>query len=217
MFYYWFLKYLLSPIVRVLWVGKVEGKHYLPKKGAAVLVSNHQSYLDPPLLMAISRRRIFFAVGDFVYRAKAGAWLMEKTGQIRVDRKKPGQNNHVYDEAKKILDRGHLLSMFPEGWMSKDGKLQKAYKGAAKIALNSKVDLIPIAICGSFDIYPAHKQIPVFSKKCKIIILEPIKYAELKNHTPAEIVHDMVMPKIAEGLGQEYEHRHLAEEGNATN
>lgn len=215
MFYYWFLKYLLSPIVRVLWVGKVEGKHFLPQKGAAILASNHQSYLDPPLLMAISRRRIFFAVGDFVYRAKAGAWLMEKTGQIRVDRKKPGHNDHVYNEAKKILDNGHLLSLFPEGWMSKDGKLQKAYKGAARIALANKVDIIPIAICGSFDIYPAHRKLPVFDRKCRIVIMEPIKYKDIKDMTPAKIVHDVLMPRIAEKLSQQYEHRHLAEEGNA--
>jgi 1-acyl-sn-glycerol-3-phosphate acyltransferase len=212
MFYYWFLKYLLSPIVRFLWVGKVEGKHYLPKKGGAVLASNHQSYLDPPLLMAISRRRIFFVVGDFVYRAKAGAWLMEKTGQIRIDRKKPGQNDHVYTQAKDILARGHMLSLFPEGWMSLDGKIQKAYRGAARIALQNKVDIIPIAICGSYDIFPAHKKVPLFSKKCRIVIMKPIRYKTIKNLTPAKIVHDLLMPKIAEELKQEYAHRHLAEE-----
>jgi len=211
MFYYWFLKYLLSPIVRVLWVGKVEGKHNIPKKGSAVLASNHQSYLDPALLMAISRRRIYFVVGDFVYRLKAAAWLMNHTGQIKVDRKKPGQNTHVYDEASKIISKGELLSLFPEGWMSKDGNLQKAYKGAARIALGNKVDLIPIAICGSYDIYPSHKKLPVFSKRCRIVIMDPIKYADIKNHTPEKIVHDMLMPRIAEKLGQEYAHRHLAE------
>ncbi len=206
------LKEILSPFVRVLWVGKVEGKHYIPKKGAAILASNHQSYLDAPLLMTISRRRIYFLVGDFVYRSKAGAWLMNVTGQIKVDRKDPGGNGHVYGKAADVLSRGHLLSIFPEGWMSRDGKTQKAYKGVARIALESKVDIIPVVFDGSYHIFPYNKSRPVLGKKCRIVILPPIKYCDFKDKTPAQIVHDMLMPQIAEVLGHEYEHRHLASE-----
>ena len=184
----------------------------MPRRGGAVLASNHQSYLDPPLLMAISSRRIYFAVGDFVYRSRAGAWLMNKTGQIMVDRKKPGQNSHVYDQARKIIARGHLISLFPEGWMSKDGQLQKAYKGAARIALENQVDIIPIVLSGSYDIFPVHKRLPKLFRRCRIIILEPIRYDDFRGLTPAVIVHELLMPRIAAELGQEYAHRHLAEE-----
>lgn len=212
MIYYWFLKYIFSPIVRMLWVGDVEGKRNLPQKGSALLASNHQSYLDPLLLMAISRRRIYFIVSDFVFRSKAAAWLMRHTGQIQVDRKKPGQNTHVYNEARDILRQGHLLSFFPEGWMSKDATILKAYKGVARTALDNQVDIIPIAICGSYDIYPAHKKIPALFRRCRVTILEPIKYDDFRGLTPAIIVHELLMPRIAAELGQEYAHRHLAEE-----
>jgi len=204
------LKELLSPIVRVLWVGKIEGKHNLPRQGAAILASNHQSYLDAPLLMTISRRRIYFLVGDFVYRSKLGAWLMNVTGQIKVDRTHPGGNLDVYAAAANILGRGHMLSIFPEGWMSKDGKTQKAYRGVARIALQNKVDIIPVIFDGSFNIFPYNQKKPKLGQKARIVILEPIKYSKIKNHTPAQIVHDLLMPAIAKELGHEYEHRHHA-------
>jgi 1-acyl-sn-glycerol-3-phosphate acyltransferase len=206
------LKEILSPIVRVLWVGKIEGKEHLPKKGAAILASNHQSFLDAPLMMTISRRRIYFLVGDFVYRSKLGAWLMNVTNQIKVDRTQPSGNEHVYEQSAKVLERGHLLSIFPEGWMSKDGKTQKAYRGVARIALQNKVDIIPIVFDGSYHIFPYNSSKPVLGKKCRIVILEPIKYSKIKNLTTAQIVHDLLMPKIAKELGHEYEHRDLAKQ-----
>lgn len=204
------LKEILSPIVHFLWIGKIEGRHNLPREGAAVLASNHQSYLDAPLLMTITRRRVYFLVGDFVYRSKLGAWLMNVTGQIKVDRSQPGDNMHVYNAASNILDRGHLLSVFPEGWMSKDGKVQKAYRGVARIALRNKVDIVPVVFDGSYDIFPYNKKRPALGKKCRIVILEPIRYESFKNLTPAHIVHELLMPRIAAELGHEYAHRHLA-------
>lgn len=204
------LKEILSPIVRVLWVGKVEGRHHIPRRGPAILASNHQSYLDAPVLMTVMRRRVFFLVGDFVYRSKLGAWLMNVTGQVPVNRKKPGENNHVYEQCKDILARGHLLSIFPEGWMSKDGKTQKAYKGVARIALDNKVDIIPVIFDGTYHIFPYNQKRPSLGKRCRVVIMEPIKYSKFKNMTPEKIVHDLLMPEIARELGHEYEHRHLA-------
>jgi 1-acyl-sn-glycerol-3-phosphate acyltransferase len=206
------LKETLSPIVRLLWIEKIEGRENLPKKGAAILASNHQSYLDAPLLMTISRRRIYFLVGDFIYRSKAGAWLMNATGQIKVDRKNPGGNGHTYEHAARILSEGKLLSIFPEGWMSRDGKTQKAYKGVARIALANKVDIVPVIFVGSFHIFPYNYKKPVIGKKCRVVVLPPIKYEKIKNFTPSKIVHDILMPQIAEVLGHKYEFRHLAEE-----
>ena len=139
-------------------------------------------------------------------------WLMNATDQIKVDRSHPGGNEHVYTQAARVLGRGHLLSVFPEGWMSKDGITTKAYRGVARIALQNKVDIVPVVFKGSHHIYPYNAKGPVFGKKCTVVILEPLKYSKIKNLTPAKIVHDLLMPKIAAELGHEYAHRHLADE-----
>jgi 1-acyl-sn-glycerol-3-phosphate acyltransferase len=127
---------------------------------------------------------------------------LNRMGHIKVDRNVHDKAT-VYNQAKDILDNGRALVVFPEGRMTRDGKLQMAYHGVAKMALSSKVDIVP-AVIESYHIYPVHKKWPKFSERCKIKFLEPIPYDKLKNKTPEHIVHDLLMPEIARELGHEY-------------
>lgn len=124
---------------------------------------------------------------------------------IRVELNEEGKK-HLYDKAKQILTEGKPLVVFPEGWMTYDGKIQQAYLGVARMALASKVDIIPTVI-ESYHIYPRHQKWPKFRKaRCQIKFLKPIKYSQIKNMTPHCIVHDLLMPSIAKELGHEYPH-----------
>jgi 1-acyl-sn-glycerol-3-phosphate acyltransferase len=87
--------------------------------------------------------------------------------------------------------------------MTRTGKLQPAYKGVAKMALASQVDIIPTVI-ESYHVYAAHHKWPRFNQRCRIKFLEPIKYERIKNMDPEHIVHKILMPEIAKELGHEY-------------
>lgn len=205
---YLFLKVVWGAITRALWVGDVEGKRHVPKTGGVIIASNHQSWFDFCFLATVLNRRLYFLVAGMFYKNPIVRFALNRMRHIRVDLK--GDRSYIYDEAKKILGKGGALVIFPEGWMTFDGKIQKAYLGVARMALDSKVDIVPTAI-ESYHIYPRHNKWPkIFRARCRIKFLEPLRYEKFKDMTPEEIVHGLLMPEIAKELNDEYKHRHLA-------
>lgn len=201
---YAFMVMTLGAVTRIFWVGRVEGKHNVPRKGGVILAPNHQSWLDFCLLATVLPRRLYFLVGEFAYKVKVAAYALDKMGHIKVDRNSQDKSV-VYNKAKIILDSGKVLVVFPEGRMTRDGKLQKAYTGVARMALASKVDIVPVVI-ESYHVYPVHHKRPLFTKRSKITFLPPIAYRRIRGKAPAVIVHELLMPEIARELGHEYSH-----------
>lgn len=199
---YWLMKKILGTFTRLVWIGRVEGKHNVPKMGGVILAPNHQGWFDFCLLASVLRRRLYFLVGEFAYKYKISAWALNRMKHIKVDRNVKDKKN-VYEEAKKLLDKEGALVVFPEGRMTRDGKLQGAYSGVAKMALASKVPIVPVVI-ESYHVFPPHKKWPKFTKSCRIKFLEPIPYEKIKGLEPGYIVHEMIMPRIAKELGHRY-------------
>jgi len=84
--FYWILKTLFGPVVRLIWIKKVEGLENIPKKGAYVVAANHSSYLDFFTLAAIWPTRIYFLAGEVFFKKWWWYPLVKFTGQIKVDR-----------------------------------------------------------------------------------------------------------------------------------
>jgi 1-acyl-sn-glycerol-3-phosphate acyltransferase len=207
---YWIMKKVWGTITRIFWVGRVEGRRNVPKSGGVIIAPNHQSWLDFSFLATVLKRRLYFLVGEFAYKVKVSAWALKRMGHIKVDRNAPDKS-FVYAEAKKILDSGQALVVFPEGRMTRTGKLQGAYLGVAKMALASKVPIVPVVI-ESYHVYSIHHKWPRLNKRCRIKFLEPIPYKKIRGKSPSHIVHELLMPMIASELKHDYEHRHLSEE-----
>ncbi|KKQ94905.1 MAG: 1-acyl-sn-glycerol-3-phosphate acyltransferase [candidate division CPR2 bacterium GW2011_GWC1_39_9] len=203
--FYSITKLLLGWIIRIFWVEKVEGIHYLPKKGPIIIAANHASFLDFALLVVASKRRLYFLVSDFFYKNPFFRLILRMTGQIKVDSFKKGRSA-VYQAAEDVLKRGHVLVIFPEGTRSNDGKLLKAYKGVARISLQNEADILPVAIKESHVVWRRGKFFPSFKKICKVVFLQPIIYKEIKHKEPKEIVHKILMPELARELGHSYDH-----------
>lgn len=203
---YFVVRKTFGLIVKLLWIEKIEGKGHIPRKGPAIIAANHSSHLDFAFLMVASKRRLYFLAGEHIYKSKLGKWLMDFSGQIKVDRNSQDKR-HVYLSASDVLKRGDLLALFPEGKRSFSGITEKAYKGVAKIALENKADIIPTVIDGSYHIFGRHHRRPRFKRICKVKFLEPIKHEDIEGRSPEEIVHNLLMPEIAKELGHEYAHR----------
>ena len=203
---YWFLKIILAVPLHLFWIEKIEGKHNLPKKGTYILATNHRSHLDTTILSTAIHRRIYYLAAEFLYEFSVMKFILEKTGQVRVPREGNNQTP-TYEGAKKILERGDILCIYPEGRRSHNEFSLKAYKGVAKIALANKVDIIPAAIHNTHIAWNIHHKRPRLKRICKVNFLPPITYAKMKKHSPEYIVHDLIMPEIAKDLGHEYEHR----------
>jgi 1-acyl-sn-glycerol-3-phosphate acyltransferase len=200
--FYKIIKILLGPLVRLFWVKRVEGLENIPKKGPFIFAANHSSYFDFICMIAIAPRPVYFLAAEVFYKSFFWKPIMLATGQVRVDRSSKDKNA-VFESAKKILSDGKILGVFPEGTRSRSGKIQKAYSGVARIAKDNKVNIVPVAIKGTFGIMTPYEKMPHFRKIAEYKFLKPIK---LENTTKSddEIVQKELMPLIAKEVGEDY-------------
>lgn len=208
MWLYKILWYITAPIVHLFWLEKITGRSNVPVKGGVIIAPNHQSWLDPFFITSsLRKRRCYFLVGEFIYRNRFASWALGVMDHILVDRYNPDKTA-VYKKAKKILDAGGALIVFPEGRLSKDGHTQKGFKGVAKMALASQVPIVPTVIENSYHVYPMHQKTPKFwdSRCCRVNFLKRLEYADFKNKELEYIVHKMIMKEIADVLAHEYNH-----------
>jgi len=134
----------------LLWIiGRwtVTGRDNIPAEGALIVVSNHLSNGDPPILAAgLARRRVRFMAKIELFKYPLGA-IIRLYGAFPVRRFDADVGALL--NADRILKRGGVLGMFPEGTRSRSGRLGKPHPGTALIALRSGATVIPCAITGT--------------------------------------------------------------------
>lgn len=118
----------------------------LPEHGAAILVSNHLSGLDPLLLIAAARRPLRFLIAKEQYERFGMQWLFQAVGCIPVDRS--GKPETAFREALKILKQGEVVSLFPYGGIHLSHEELKLKGGASKLAILSQTDIHAVTIKG---------------------------------------------------------------------
>lgn len=137
---------------------RIEVQGALPRRGPCVLVANHASFLDPVVLGAACRRRIFFLMDAVVSRTPPLRWFYRLSRVIPVD--PCGSNREALRRARAELERGHVIGIFPEGGISRDGGLVLGNAGAVSLALNGDVPVVPVGIVGAYDALPPHQRLP---------------------------------------------------------
>lgn len=159
---YSFLKnVLLGPWLRLLFRPWVEGEENIPAEGPAILVSNHVSFSDSFFLpLVIKRRATFLAKSDyFTGTGVKGAFsrlFFGGTGQVPIDRSGGSASDAALNTGLRILSEGSLLALYPEGTRSPDGNLYRGKTGAARMALQAGVPVIPVAMIATREIQPPH-------------------------------------------------------------
>lgn len=199
---------LLSPLARRLWNIEVSGLERLPDVGPAILCPNHISFLDSAFLMLVAPRNISF-VGKAEYM---DSWktklLFPMMGMIPIDRSGGDKSQGALDVARRVLERGELFGIFPEGTRSRDGFLYKGRTGAARLATSIGCPIFPVGIVGTDLIQPPEARAPKLSGSCSIRIgraIRPEKYASLgEPHRVWRSMMDEVMFEIREITGQTY-------------
>jgi 1-acyl-sn-glycerol-3-phosphate acyltransferase len=162
---YWLIKAILAPILRVVFRPWVEGLEHVPKTGPAILASNHVSFSDSFFLpLFVPRRITFLAKSDYFTGRGIKGWLTRQffsgAGQVPVDRSGGRASMAAIDTATRVLGEGKLLGIYPEGTRSPDGRLYRGKTGVARMALESGVPVIPVAMIGTYEIQPPGKLIP---------------------------------------------------------
>jgi 1-acyl-sn-glycerol-3-phosphate acyltransferase len=153
---YWTFWATVGTGVRLAFRLRVSGPP-LPK-GPCVIVANHASFLDPVLLAAGSRRRIVFLMNAIICRTPPLRWFYRWNRVIPVDPR--GNNRDAMRRAHAALAQGSVLGVFPEGGLSRDGRLVLGNPGAVALALAGDAPLVPVGILGAGDALPPHRALP---------------------------------------------------------
>lgn len=201
------LEFILSPFIRHTWINRVEGVDNIPKNGACIIASNHESYLDFLCFSAISPRPIHYLAAEKFFEHPVWKWLMLLSGHIRVDRQADTKVG-CFRTVLSALRNGRMIGIFPEGTRSKDGRLLRGKPGIAHLALKAQVPVIPVGIIGAFEVMSRHDSFPRLEKRITIRIGKPMvldrenKGNFDKDHL--QKVTDQIMQNIAELTGEEY-------------
>ncbi len=159
-FFYRGLRFAVLALARALFRLSVIGNDRLPRTGAAVLVSNHVSWLDPILLpLALPRKPAFLAMEE-LWRMPVVGLVMRAWGRLAIPLNREVADAPAFKGALRALKDGAFLIVFPEGGISPDGRLRPFHRGAALLAARAGVPLVPIAIAGTADALPLGRIIP---------------------------------------------------------
>src|ERR1700744_1711214 len=158
--WYWLLKYIfMGPLLALLGRPKVEGLEHIPQSGPAMLASTHLAVAASFYLPLVVRRRItFLAKAEYFtgtgLKGWFSRWFYSTTGQVPIDRGDADAAQAALNTAERILGEGKLLGMYPEGTRSPDGRLYKGKTGLARLALQTGVPVIPVAMIGTNVVNP---------------------------------------------------------------
>ncbi len=138
----------LWPITYGFFRMKRRGMENIPREGATLIVCNHLSSMDPPLVgMAAQPRFMYFMAKAELFRRKPVATVLRGVGAFPVDR--GAGDRDAIRFSRDLLSRGEAMIMFPEGTRSRTGRLRPFFTGAGLLALEPGVTVIPAAIWGS--------------------------------------------------------------------
>ncbi|HEU5180478.1 MAG TPA: lysophospholipid acyltransferase family protein [Candidatus Polarisedimenticolia bacterium] len=155
--FYSFVKLFFALLVKIYLRLKVRGRGNVPATGAAIVVANHASFLDPIVLGSACPRKIHFIVLREMYDWWRLRWFYWGMETIPVRREEEARAIKL---ALGCLKRGQVVGIFPEGGRSSDGILKDAKQGAALMAALSGAPVVPACIRGAFESLPIGGKFP---------------------------------------------------------
>ncbi|WP_153396528.1 lysophospholipid acyltransferase family protein [Ornithinicoccus halotolerans] len=210
---YWLLKQVLvGPIVRLAFRPWVEGAENIPEDGAAIFASNHLSFSDSIFLPLVVPRRMTFPAKMEYFTGRGIKGKLVKAfftgvGQIPIDRSGGQASMAALQQGMRVLERGELFGIYPEGTRSPDGRLYKGKTGVARMALEAGVPVIPVAMIDTDKAQPTGQTIPRLHQ-VGIRIGKPLDFSRYEgmqdDRYVLRAITDEVMYELMRLSGQEY-------------
>lgn len=165
--WYGLLRILAQPLFCALLRYRAYGRENIPCQGGVLIVSNHQSYMDPILIgVGLPRQIHSMARQSLFYKSALLRWFMESLNAFPL--KEGGRDSGGIREAINRLAAGKIVLIFPEGTRTWDGSIGELYPGIELIAHRSGSPVIPAVIHGAYEAWPRTR---------KLFRFKPIKVA----------------------------------------
>ncbi len=211
--FYWLMKtVVLGPILRLIFRPWVTGVDNVPTEGGAILASNHLSFSDSIFLpLLLDRKVTFLAKADYFTgrgpKGRATALFFKLADQLPVDRSGGRASEAALRTGLRVLGRGDLLGIYPEGTRSPDGRLYRGKTGVARMALEARVPVLPVVMVGTDEAQPIGRRLPKVIR-IGVKIGAPLDFSRYEGMEGDRFVlrsiTDEIMYEIMQLSGQEY-------------
>lgn len=199
--FYRFMQWLGRMTGRLVGGVQVSGLGNLPD-GPFLLLSNHQSILDPILIQAFCPRPIHAMAKSTQFSAGMSGWLMRSLKAFPVRRYRI--DPHAVRLVLRRLEAGHAVGIYVEGERSWDGKLQEPRRGTIRLALHAGVPIVPCTITGSYEVWPRwdrrFRRGPIH-----IHFGEPFRLPQIRNRADRDAAVDAAAERIMGVLAAQIE------------
>jgi 1-acyl-sn-glycerol-3-phosphate acyltransferase len=209
--FYLLVRFVLRPLVFVLFRPTVIGRENVPLTGPVILASNHLSFIDSIGIPLMAPRRVaYLAKAEYWRGSGFGGWvsrtLFTALGALPVEREASRAAQAALGTAMNVLRAGGAFGIYPEGTRSRDGRLARGKTGVAWLALTADCPVVPVAVRGTDKIQPIGARWPRLAK-VSVTFGEPLTFPEYrglagKGKARREVT-DQVMEAIAALSGQE--------------
>ena len=207
--FYWFLKYiLLGPLLHVAYRTRVRGLENIPETGPVILASNHLSFVDSLFIPLMCPRPVVFLGKADYFEKKRTAWFFRSVNVIPVRREGGSAGEAAIITGIRALREGHVVGIYPEGTRSPDGRLYRGKTGVARMALEGRATVIPVAVRGTPEVMPLEAKAPRLRGRPEVEFGRPLRferyYDRPRDRFVLRSVTDEIMYEIMMLSGQEY-------------
>ena len=182
----WLFSWLFGLVVR----RRVHGRDRIPATGPVVLVANHSSLLDGPVIASVLGRRTVFLIKQELFTGPLG-WAFVRVGQLAVRRGEPDRGPLL--AAVRVLRGGGLIAIFPEGTRG-SGEVAAAHNGAAWLARTGDAVLLPVACRGTLRPPGGHRR---WRPRVDVLIGEPLPAPATKGRAALAEATEQVRSALA--------------------
>lgn len=182
---------------------KVYGRDNVPDEGGALMVSNHQSFLDPALLGVQLRRPMSYLAKSELWNNPVFGWLITNLNAFPV-RQGAGDKGAITETINRLRE-GHLLNIYPEGSRTEDGALLPIQRGVALVIRKAKVPVIPAVIDGSFYAWPKGQLLPG-RHPIRVLIGKPVRMDDMDSKEILAQIERLFREMLAELRAKEARH-----------
>jgi 1-acyl-sn-glycerol-3-phosphate acyltransferase len=168
---------------------RYSGRENIPRRGAVLVVCNHQSHFDPPLVGVGCVRRMNYLARDTLFRFPPFRWLIRSLDAIPIDREGLGLNG--IKESLRRLKKGEMVLIFPEGTRTRDGEIGPFRPGFTVLAARSGAYILPVAIEGAYQTWPRWRKTPFLSGRVHIHYGQPLCPEEVQGRDERELLAEV--------------------------
>lgn len=182
--WYKFCRMCLRMHMTVTYFGRVYNRKYVPDDGPVILVSNHQSFLDPVIVGYGLDREVNYMARDSLFRNPVFGWFIRSVNAFPIRRGEADMR--AIKETFRRLKDGKVVLMFPEATRTSNGKITPFKPGLALLAQKAQAAVVPVVIDGAFEAWPRTSPIPKPFSPVSVSFGKPFLPAEFQNYDPEE-------------------------------